>query len=544
MKELNRLIVILLFIAGWLLQVSCANQSPPTGGPKDETPPVLIGIYPEDGTLDFTDNKIELLFDEKVDGSGISKELIISPNIKAEYRIKTQRNTVILQFEEDLPDSTTFSIDFRESITDVTEKNPSEPIKVAFSTGPYIDTLSITGSINDIFTGKPLIDILIGIYDSSDTLTIEEDEPIYFTRSDSSGVFTLSNIRVGSYTIYSLSEKDNSLTYNKSDELVGFIDDVVSLKDSAITITPLSLIKYNEKEFEVVKNNTRRQYVELVYSKSIMDYTIVFSDTSLNTQILHSSKDNIITFYDLGKNTQDSIQINYTVTDSLNTTINDNLNIKFNETESLAQTEEFTTQLLPNQASFIKDSIYKVEMIFNKPIVEFYTDSILLIRSKKDTIPLNESFKFNHNKTRVTLGELKAQDSLELIIKKGTFLSVENDSSKGFNKKFQIKDPEKHGIVRVGIESNETPFIVQLVDTDFNIEQTKANQDSVEFQYVTPGNKFIRLIVDKNNNGRWDKGSFKKRIKPENIITLQDTIKVKENWEIGGYKLIIPNINN
>ncbi len=539
MNSINRYIVICFFLIEMLIQFSCANQSPPTGGPKDETPPNLIGMYPEEGQLNFEDNKIELLFDERVDAIDVKKELIISPNINIEFRVKAQRNAVILQFEKPLPDSTTFSIDFRTSIKDITEKNKTEPIKLAFSTGPYIDTLSISGSVQDILTGIPRQDVLIGIYDAEDTLSIEKDEPIYFTKTDSVGGFTLSNIRVGKYKLYSLSEKDNSLTFNKSDELVGFSRETAVLSDTSITIPPLNLSVYNEKEFKLLKNNPRRQYSEIIFSKNIFDYKIVFLNSNLEEEILHNSKENAIIFYDVGNNKSDSIAIRYSVTDSLYQQITDEINIKFDDTKNPSVSTEFTTLFYPLEVQLIKDSIYNIELTFNKPIATYYSDSVLLLRGKSDTLSLFDEYIINHNKTEFQLGQIKAQDSLQLLIKKGAFMSVENDSSKKISKKFILKDPKKYGVIRIGVESNNTPFILQLLDDKYSVEQSVANKDTIEFQYVNPGEKFLRIIVDKNNNGRWDKGSFKNRIPAEKILFYSDTIKLKENWDIGGYHIKI-----
>ena len=44
----------------------CAVQTSPTGGPKDETPPVLLKSTPKDKEINFKGEIVELTFDEKV----------------------------------------------------------------------------------------------------------------------------------------------------------------------------------------------------------------------------------------------------------------------------------------------------------------------------------------------------------------------------------------------------------------------------------------------------------------------------------------------
>ena len=54
--------ILFLIIAIFFQQ--CANISQPTGGPKDEDPPELLSITPENGTRNFTSKEIILEFDE------------------------------------------------------------------------------------------------------------------------------------------------------------------------------------------------------------------------------------------------------------------------------------------------------------------------------------------------------------------------------------------------------------------------------------------------------------------------------------------------
>jgi hypothetical protein len=46
------------------------------------------------------------------------------------------------------------------------------------------------------------------------------------------------------------------------------------------------------------------------------------------------------------------------------------------------------------------------------------------------------------------------------------------------------------------------------------------------------GDYVIRVIVDANNNGKWDQGDFAERRQAENIFFGPNVIKLKENWEL------------
>ncbi|WP_460880240.1 Ig-like domain-containing domain [Pontibacter rugosus] len=132
MKLLNKIIA-----AGLLTGLAaCATQNPPDGGPKDETPPKLISSNPKDQELNVDTRTITLTFDEEVQQNNLTKELLITPNINNRYKVISKRNELSLEFEKPLQDSTTYTLNFRQGITDITEKNKAQGLRLSFSTAP------------------------------------------------------------------------------------------------------------------------------------------------------------------------------------------------------------------------------------------------------------------------------------------------------------------------------------------------------------------------------------------------------------------------
>src|SRR5688500_9616133 len=107
-----------------LFLLACARQTTPTGGPKDSIPPQLVSSYPKQAATNFKEKTVELTFDEDVALNNPKEQLIITPALAKDPVIKTKKEKVTITFEEDLKDSSTYSINFRESIQDITEKNP------------------------------------------------------------------------------------------------------------------------------------------------------------------------------------------------------------------------------------------------------------------------------------------------------------------------------------------------------------------------------------------------------------------------------------
>src|SRR3954465_15192650 len=81
---------------------SCANIIPPTGGPRDSLPPVLVTATPKDSTLQFKTNKITLSFDEYVQVDNPTENLVIWPNPKVQPVISSKLRTVTIMLKDTL----------------------------------------------------------------------------------------------------------------------------------------------------------------------------------------------------------------------------------------------------------------------------------------------------------------------------------------------------------------------------------------------------------------------------------------------------------
>jgi hypothetical protein len=130
-----------------------------------------------------------LEFNEYLKLKNAKDEIIITPTIKdPEFSVK--KNIVNIELKEKLKDSTTYSISFRESIQDLNEGNPAEDLHLAFSTGPFIDSLEIAGKVTQLLKGLPAPKFTVALY-QSDTFNIFKHKPVYFTQSNKKGIFKL-----------------------------------------------------------------------------------------------------------------------------------------------------------------------------------------------------------------------------------------------------------------------------------------------------------------------------------------------------------------
>ena len=236
------------FIGGLFLLFGCARQTTPDGGPKDLGPPTLLRSSPSNNQKNFKEKTITLVFSEPVKLKEPKEEIIVSPKPGKDLTFLAKQNRVIIESKAAWKDSTTYSIAFRDGIQDITESNPAENLRIAFSTGPIIDSLTLTGRVVDALTEKIPQKITVAIY-QSDTFNIFKHAPVYFTKTDKNGKFIITNLKLGTYRVYAFDDKNKNLKVETKTEKFGFIPGRVAMNEKAdsIQIILISLDRSEER---------------------------------------------------------------------------------------------------------------------------------------------------------------------------------------------------------------------------------------------------------------------------------------------------------
>ena len=123
MKRLNFFLLICIAFAHFRLLTGCANIVPPSGGPRDSLPPILVKALPDEYSLHMTSKSIVLTFDEYVDLKDLRKNLIVSPVPKVMPTVRSHLKTVTIELKDTLIPNTTYYLDFGRALVDVNEGN-------------------------------------------------------------------------------------------------------------------------------------------------------------------------------------------------------------------------------------------------------------------------------------------------------------------------------------------------------------------------------------------------------------------------------------
>jgi hypothetical protein len=218
----------------WLFQGlgGCANIIPPTGGPRDSLPPVLVSASPAVNSLHFNSNKIMLTFDEFVDLKDVRKNLIVSPVPKIQPSVDFKLKTITVRLKDTLRPNTTYALDFGRAVADNNEGNVLKNFTYVFSTGDYIDSLQLSGNVLMANTGRPDSTLTVVLHDKLDDSAVVKEKPRYISRLDSSGNYTFKYIKPGTYALYALKDESGSYTYTSKAQIFAFADSPLVLKQN------------------------------------------------------------------------------------------------------------------------------------------------------------------------------------------------------------------------------------------------------------------------------------------------------------------------
>lgn len=533
MKFQYRILVITSIIA--VATISCARIISPTGGPEDEVPPTLIKSTPSNGETNFKGSTILLTFDERIQTRSIETDLIITPKPTGSFKTRVTRNELILTFFEPLKENTTYSLGFANTIQDLTNNNPATDLNLSFSTGPYIDSLSITGTIINLYTQEPVENALVSLYTAADSLDILKGSASYYSKTDSSGLYKFTNLPNGNFKIYAARDKNNNSKADSEDEKYGFYPDTLKLSES-LTGIDMTIQNLNTTPIRTLSGRSFGSYYELTFNKAFTKFQLITPGDFIYQPI----EDKKVRFYRNNRNYNDTIQLIYRVTDSLNISVTDTSDHYF--AESRIKPTSFSTLITPKQDAILSQDTLIFN--FNKPILSVNTDSIFYRQDSTNTVLINPS-SFNWNEYRTALSipinlEVLLGDEYEAIIldlKSTAFISVDLDSSKAQQKSITLLKPENTAVIGGNVITSKENIIVQLLDNRSLKIIRETTSKSFLFKYLPAGQYQVRVIEDLNASHTWDIGNIFNNELPEPAKFYYDsfyntkTIEVRKNWE-------------
>jgi hypothetical protein len=553
----------------------------PSGGLKDTIPPVVVRSIPAFNQVNFTDQKIRLTFNEFIIVEGLNEKFVVSPPVLKKPIFRTKGKSLIIDLNEKLKSNTTYSLDFKDGVSDNNERNPLKNLRLAFSTGPQLDSLRIVGFIKDAFTLEPVANSYVLLYRGRSDTLVYKTRPDFIAKTDKKGFFAVTNLPADTFQIYGLSDVDNNLKFTPGADSISFIDHLVipsakflPERDTVITgidtmlvfgktkfaPEPIYLLRFGEEFFDLRLDkyvHPFRKVVDLTFTQSVAD---TFNIEPLNfkakpgwkyTEMSAKSDSVRIWLTDSMVYNKDTLafKVTYLQQDSLKEYYakNDTIRLYFSDVTKTAKNkrkerrkiekEETSVSLTTNiKAGF---DVYRKLSIESPEPIAFFDTTLVSLFGKVDTLYKQLSFKLapdSLNKRRYLLEyPWKYGTDYKLKIDSDAVQTIYNTCSKKFNSEFKTQEEEYYGKIILDLKNITGPTIVELLNSDKNetvVQSITTKKDgAITFKYLEPQKYLIKAIFDRNNNGKWDTGNLKKKIQPEEVMYYLEVVKVRGNWE-------------
>jgi len=578
----NKILLLVIVVIGYLsFFTSCANIGMPSGGLKDSIPPVVVKSIPAFDQTNFTDQKVRLTFNEFIIVEGLNEKFVISPPTTKKPLFRTKGKTLIIDLNEKLKPNTTYSLDFKDGISDNNENNKLRDLRLAFSTGPQLDSLRVVGFIKDAFNLEPIANSYVLLYRGRSDTLVYKTRPDFIAKTDFQGFFAVTNLPADTFQVYGLSDVDNNLKFTPGADSISFLDQLVIpsaqfLPGRDTTVSgldtllifgktkfspePLYLLRFGEDFFDLRLDkyvHPSRKVVDLTFTQSVEDtFNIVplnfeatpnwkYTEMSANsdsiriwlTDSMVYNKDTLI--FKVNYLQQDSLKEYYTTSDTIRlyfTDVTQSAKNKRKERRKIEKTETSVTVTTNAKTGF---DVYRDLIIESPEPISFFDTTKIKLFEKKDTLFYPIKYKLvpdSLNKRRYLLTHpWKFGTNYKLTADSAAVKTIYNTDSKKLKEEFKTQEEDYYGKIVWNIKNITLPTIVQLLtdDKEENVVQSmRFSKDSIlTFKFLEPRKYLIKAIFDRNNNGKWDTGNLKKKIQPEEVMYYLNVVKVRTNWE-------------
>jgi uncharacterized protein (DUF2141 family) len=557
-----------------LLVLSCAKISSPTGGPKDTDPPVIVRSVPENGTVMFTGKTFEITFNEYVVLDRISEKFMVSPPLKTKPDVRLKGKSLIVGWDDDLADSTTYTFYFQDAIRDNNENNPIPNYQYVLSTGPVLDSLSLTGNVFGAFDLETVPDVTVMMYSNLSDTAPRKVLPAYISRPDPSGGFLISNIRPGHYRLYALKDLNGNSLYDLDDETFAFCDSIIDITPenyysivpdtikykpaNATEKTPADIFTFGLIRLYAFQQEAKKQYLTYTERRSAWSLGFGLAQPSDSGQVSvslsdapegswyveNNAKRDTFNVWITDRNISDRDVIEafltYPFTDSTGSVISrtDTVSLRYQKppqprsgvpkTPALTLSPGFSGRLKPGTVPAFTSSTP-----LNMPDTSKITFLQVVDTIRTRLVP--EFARDTVNSRRIFLSTpLKPGTNYTLICRAGAFSDIFGNKNDSTAYRLDMATEEDYGSIGVSMSGYDGRVIVQLLGDKEKVvkEAFVKTPGKADFRLLDKGRYRLKAIYDLDSNLVWTTGDFGLNREPEPVTYYPGEIEVKINWAL------------
>ncbi|MBQ8049515.1 MAG: Ig-like domain-containing protein [Bacteroidales bacterium] len=556
-------IPVAIILGTMIFSHSCANTTtPPSGGPKDTIPPVIMEVVPVMGATNVPTKKTKLYlkFNEYVQVKD-AKSLFLSPPLEKAPKYRLKGKGVEITFENDLDSNKTYTLDVTNAIADNNEGNMFPGFTLVFSTGDRIDSMVVTGLVQDCNTLQPLKGATVLLYKDHADSAIFLKRPDAAVKTDDWGFFCLRNIQDTVYRMYALIDENNNNKYDPDAEKVAFIDSlvkpVVVVNDSLPELlkyemddTLNCLARKTEYELSIFREKPSKQMIvnkERVGERtSYITFMAPYAEID-SIWITGVPAEKLITQFNI---LRDSLEI--WVNDPAPQPDTFHLNVKYLKTDTLGMLNPAVDEiklLNPDRKVFGKsskkdlkheDTIAVVDVVakpetveqygftmeFKYPVVEYAFDSLKFTYLNPKQQEFTGKFTVQQDSTNLRKyiimpsEKLQAGYEYKLKVPYRIFRDINGFYNDSTEVKVTLPNDDNLSTLFLHLSDVNNKYIIDLLNEKRNevLRSYVIDKDqTLIFPYLKAGKYSIRITEDLNRNGIVDTGILLEHKQPEKV---------------------------
>tara|TARA_R110000868_G_scaffold37111_4_gene131371 strand:- start:60119 stop:61744 length:1626 start_codon:yes stop_codon:yes gene_type:complete len=505
-------LVLLVFFS------ACATPIAPTGGIRDTEGPKLLETTPKSGTTNFRGNLFEFQFSEYVSRTSVPNSITVEPDLGLDYSLKWKKKKLIIEFKDDLPDSTTIILTLGAEISDTRNNKIGKPITLAISTGDEIDEGDVTGRIRKADTGESFEGGKVLLYRAPIDLT---KKATYQAETDTGGVFQFSYLREGRYQAIFVDDRNRNKIWDKSNESAqvfskNFIELTKAGQDTLDVLYVVQIDTLSPKLQGVgmfSSNRLRLRFNENIKIENDSEITILDSLGNAFSgayPLYISKKDPFVLFGEIDSALSETILYTLSINGITDNSGNDVITsgVVF---EGSSQSDTTLQRVIAHETKNGLFPYQSLEVTYAAPIFDaMILDSVVVVE-----------------------GDVSFDDWPAIrTVRNKLFIDPQGQWIEGIDYQFLVWNPatQRRQIFNPEIWSNtdlgELNIEVRGADSSDVFNYTLENEsisfsldsvftNSTLLQELAPITYILTVFKDENNNGKWDIGSVSPYKEPE-----------------------------
>lgn len=497
-----------------IMMISCAQVGTPSGGGMDKEAPIVLEISPKPGATNVIVDQggvISVTFDEYVNVKSLNSQLLVSPILPQGLQWSMKGKTVTFVWNDELQSDKTYVFQFGDAVVDIREGNSLDNFVHAFSTGDHLDSLSISGSVVDVFTSQPKSGVRVLMYDSmiSPDSILKGAKPQFVGTTNESGEFLLNYLPSGRYKIMAIEDNDRNYVWTSGEGLAVF-EEVVVVEGHVTLATPLRMQATSELAVKYFVNSSRDS---LGLVTLFLSAPIELSDTiEVSGNEFFHNNENLWVF-----SAESSPDVVWCGNDTL----------KFQEIK-LIQMETFKEVKGP-EGKVVSSNI--AEFTFSRPLESVVDSLFKLITEDSLEMLLDSIYVDALDPFKVIVeGNFTRGNSFELTVIPGGVVGyggVQISDTTSF--KWGVFEKKSLGDLSVKIEKEGW---LELIASNGEVvkKQRLQNKEGVEFKNLTQGTYQLKWTGDSDGDGLWRSVDLLKWESPEPAEIMTEKVKIKSDW--------------